>query len=190
MTETDTTRLYDTENGNICIECGLCCDGSMFKHAKIDKNDDMAFLKQVGVEFIAVSDKQFFHLPCMGQDGKLCRLYNDARRFKVCKEFKCRLLKQYISGEISYNCAMDTIREILIRRQSVKEFFEILHTDHNNSDQSIFSFIRELNLSGKIENLSFRKTYSKQILDCFIFRELLNRKFYKKNSKETECHYR
>ena len=159
----------------------------MFKHAKIDKNDDMAFLKKMGVEFIAVNDKQFFHLPCMGQDGKLCRLYNDARRFKVCKEFKCRLLKQYISGEISYNCAMDTIREILVRRQSVKEFFEILHTDHNNSEQSIFSFIRELNLSGKMENLSFRKTYPKQILDCFIFKELLKRKFYKKNSKAPEC---
>jgi len=82
---------------------------------------------------------------------------------------------------------MDTIREILIRRQSVKEFFEILHTDHNHSEQSIFSFIRELNLSGKMENLSFRKTYPKQILDCFIFKELLKRKFYKKNSKAPEC---
>lgn len=187
MIETDISQPCDIESGKICIECGLCCDGSMFDKARIDKNDDMAFLKQMGVECIAVNDKLFFHQPCMWQEGKQCRLYNDARRYKACKEFKCRLLKQYLSGEISYDSALDIIRGTLIRRQSVKEFIKILHSDHNNSEQSIFSFIRELNLSGKMENLSFRKTYSKQILDCMILRELLNRKFYKNKNKSPEC---
>ena len=182
MNEANTTQLCDGENGsNICIECGLCCDGSMFMHAKIDKSDDPTFLKQMGAESVEVRDKQFFQLPCMGQEEKRCRLYNDARRFKVCKTFKCRLLKQYISGEISYHATMATIREIIIRRQSVKEFSEILHTDHNNCKTSIFYFIRELRLNGKMEDISFRKTYPQQILDCFIFRELLKRSFYKEN---------
>jgi len=178
MNEANITQLCDGENGNICMECGLCCDGSMFRHAKIDKSDDPTFLKQMGVESVEVRDKQFFQLPCTGQEGKRCRQYNDARRFKVCKTFKCRLLKQYISGEISYHAAMAVIREIMIRRQSVKAFSEILHTDHNGHKPSISSFIRELHLNGKMEDLSFRKTYPKQILDCFIFMELIKRSFY------------
>jgi len=183
MTETDTTQPGDRASGNICIQCGLCCDGSMFAHAGIDKNDDMTFLKQMGVESFTIRDKLFFTLPCMGQEGKLCMIYNDARRFNVCRTFKCRLLKQYISSEISYDSAVDVIRETLIRKQSVKEFSEILRPDCKGSGQSIFSFIRELNQSGKTEDHSFRRIYAKQILDCFIFRELLKTKFYKKNSK-------
>jgi hypothetical protein len=186
MIETDRTQPGDSESGNICIECGLCCDGSMFGYINIDKNDDLTFLKQRRFEFFADRDKLFSRQPCVGQEGKLCRLYNDARRFKVCKAFKCRLLRQYLSGEISYPSAMAVIREILIRRQSVKVFSEILHSDHNSSEPSIFSFIRELNLSGKMEDPAFRRIYSKQILDCFIFRELLKRSFYKKNGKAPE----
>lgn len=182
------TQSGDSESGNICIECGLCCDGSMFKHAGIDKSDDLTFLKQMGIESVAIDDKLFFHLPCMGQEGKLCRLYRDARRFKVCKSFKCKLFKQYLSGEISYSAAMSVIQEILIRRQSVKAFSEILHTDHNSREPSLFSFIRELDQSGKMDDPVFRKTYSRQILDCFIFRELLKRKFYKKNRETIDCH--
>jgi len=186
MAETDITPPFDAESGNICIECGLCCDGSMFKHARIDKSDDLTFLKQLGVESVVVRDKQFFQLPCNWQEGKRCSLYHDSRRFKVCKYFKCRLLKQYISGKISYHVAMTIIREIMKRRQSIKAFSEILHNDHNSPEQSIFCFISELHLSGKMDDLSFRKTYPRQILDCFIFRELLNRSFYKENSKKTE----
>ena len=107
MTETDIMQKCATERGNICIECGLCCDGSMFENVGIDKNDDPALLKQMGVESFTVRDKLVFSLPCLGQEGRRCRLYDDARRFKVCKEFKCRLLKQYIAGEISYDSAMD-----------------------------------------------------------------------------------
>jgi hypothetical protein len=158
----------------------------MFGRARIDKSDDLTFLKQMGVESVTVRDKQFFQQPCMGQEGKRCRFYNDARRFNVCKTFRCRLLKQYISGEISYHAAIAIIGEIMIRRQSVKAFSEMLYTDHNSREPSIFSFIKELHISGKMEDLAFRRTYSKQILDCFIFRELLERSFYKKNSKVPE----
>jgi hypothetical protein len=187
MNESNTPQLCDGENGNnICIECGLCCDGSMFMHVKIDKSDDPTLLKQLGVESVEVRDKPFFLQPCIWQEGKLCRLYNDKRRFKVCKAFKCRLLRQYLSGEISYPSALAVIREILIRRQSVKAFSEILYPDDNKREPSIFSFIRELNLSGKMKDPAFRRIYSKQILDCFIFRELLNRSFYKKNGKTPE----
>lgn len=85
---------------------------------------------------------------------------------------------------------MAIIREITKRRQSIMAFYEILDTDRNNPEPSFFSFIRELHLSGKMDDLSFRKTYPKQILDCFIFRDLLNRSFYKVNDKKTEYYER
>ncbi len=184
MNEANTTTICEGENGNICIECGLCCDGSMFKVAGIGKHDDLTFLEQMRAEYVAVGDKQSFQLPCGGQEGKQCSLYNDERRFKVCKKFKCKLLKKYLSGEISYPAAIDIIKQIFIRRQSIKMFFKMLHSVHNSREPSIIAFIGELNRSGKLEDPVFRKTYSKQILDCFIFRELLKKYFY--NNKKNE----
>jgi hypothetical protein len=140
----------------------------------------------MGVECVMDDDKIFFLLPCLGQMGKVCKLYNDERRFKICKNYKCRLLKEYISGELSYDSAIAVIRETLIRRQSVKEFSEMLRPDPNGREPSIFSFIRELNRSGKLEDPSFRRAYSKQILDCIIFQELLKKNFYPKKSKESQ----
>lgn len=180
MTETDITQPCAAEKGNICIECGLCCDGSMFRHVGIDQNDDLTLLKQMGVESLMVRDKLIFLLPCLGQEAKRCKLYNDARRFKVCKEFKCKLLKQYLAGALSYDAAMDVIAKVMRRRQSVREFATMLHADRA---QSIFSFLRELDLSGKLNDLSFRKKHSKQILDCFAFKELLKKRFYDKSGQ-------
>jgi hypothetical protein len=187
MAETDLTQQFDSVNGNICIECGLCCDGSIFDKGRIDKHDDLTFLKQMGFVSVAVGDKLFFQQPCIGQEGKRCRLYHDERRFKVCKTFKCKLLRQYYSGKISYPDANDIIREIRKRRQSIIEFYKIIHEGRNCDEPAIDSFISELNQSEKMKDPAFRKTYSKQNLDCFIFRELLKRRFYRKNSKAPEA---
>lgn len=183
MAEAELTQQRDNASGNVCIECGLCCDGSMFDKARINKHDDLAFLQQMGVGSFTVGDKKFFQLPCRAQEGKLCRLYNDERRFKICRTFQCKLLKQYLSGKISYRTAMAIIREIRMRRQSIKAFSKILNENQNCDEPAILSFIRELYHSGKLKDLTFRRSYAKQILDCIIFKELLKKRFYKKNSK-------
>jgi len=108
-------------------------------------------------------------------EGSTCKLYNDKRRFKTCKNFKCKLLGQYLSNKISYDAALDIIRDVSSRRQSIRELSEPLQTA---SDCTIYAFIRELKKSGKMDDLSFRRNYSKQILDCLILEELLKRKFY------------
>jgi hypothetical protein len=186
MIKRESKQSQDNENGNICIECGLCCDGSMFDRAVINKHDDLEFLKQMGVESFTVDDKLFFQLPCKGQEGIRCRLYHDERRFKVCKIFKCKLLRQYHSGEISCYDALNIIRELRMRRQNIEAFSEILHEGQNCPGPSIFSFVRNLYRSGKLDDPAFRRSYPKQVLDCFIFTDLLKQRFYTKNSKVSE----
>jgi hypothetical protein len=182
----NTVQPCDSENGNICVHCSLCCDGSMFGYTVVNKNDDLRFLKQMGFEFVKEHDKLLFYQPCMGLKDKLCTLYDDERRFGACKKFVCRLLRQYNSGKISYNSAMDVIREVMMHRQRIKEFYEILHIGDDGSEQSIYSFIKELELSGKTDDLSFRRKYSKQIMDCLMFGELLERGFYNKKGEVLE----
>jgi hypothetical protein len=70
MIKRESKQSQDNENGNICIECGLCCDGSMFDRAVINKHDDLEFLKQMGVESFTVDDKLFFRQPCRWLEGK------------------------------------------------------------------------------------------------------------------------
>lgn len=181
---TATTQPGDTENANICIHCGLCCDGSLFKKAVIGKDDDQVFLKELGVDIISEQNKQFFLQPCIWLAGTLCTLYQDQRRFKTCKNFKCKLLKRYLSNEISYQSALATINDIVKRRQNIKEFFEIHKTTHDKGTNA--SFIQILKQISKMDDLSFRKTYAKQLLDCVILEELLKRRFYHEEGKATD----
>lgn len=178
MSKIETAHAFDREKGNICIQCGLCCDGSIFSCAKIDPHDDLTLLKQMGVQSVMDGDAPIFLLPCGGQEGKLCGLYNDARRFKVCKKFKCRLLKRYTSGEISYGEAVHIIEEAGRHRQGVKVFAEIIDAESAMSGKPIRTFIIDLARSGKIDDPHFRKIFAKQILDVLIFRDLLRGNFF------------
>ncbi|MCX5784511.1 MAG: hypothetical protein NTX59_02370 [Elusimicrobia bacterium] len=186
MTGTDITQPQGTE-GNICIECGLCCDGTLFPKAIIKNNDDPAFLKEMEVESFSEGGKRYFRLPCRGQKGKLCALYSDERRYEICKTFRCRLLRQYAAGEISYDSSIAVIKEALSLGLRVKEFSGRLRAAGISSEEFMPSLLKDLKLNGKLEDLSFRRTYSKQLMDCFMFIELLKRRFYKIPGKAVEC---
>ncbi len=187
MTGTDNSRLCTAEKRNICIECGLCCDGTLFQKAIIQSTDDPAFLKEMAVESFSEGGKRYFRLPCRGQKYKLCALYNDERRYKICKAFKCRLLRQYAAGEIPYEAAIAVIKEALALGLRVKEFLGRLKAAGVSSEGFTPSLLRDLKLNGKLEDLSFRRSYSKQIMDCFMFTELLKRSFYEIPGKAAEC---
>ena len=171
-----TEEPSNTESRNICIECGLCCDGSIYPNVFIHDDDDISFMQQFGFNPVKVNGELSSPLPCKWQKENLCSLYHDPRRLKTCKDYKCKLLEQYISGEISYIAAMDEIKDLLKVRNSIKEFSNMLNIHRNDSKILLSSFIDEVTLGKKLDDPSFKESYAPQIQACFEFIKMVHKK--------------
>jgi Fe-S-cluster containining protein len=112
----------EQEKKDLCLECGLCCKGSLFNAIPIHKSEEKLFNKnriQTHWNLIPTrSINQTKHItsyktvyPCehLLEDNK-CDIYH--KRPHTCREFKCWYLGAYHKGKISYNTAINKIEEV------------------------------------------------------------------------------
>lgn len=167
----------DTLDKNICINCGLCCDGTLFKFAKI-KEDEM--IDPIVAANISYSDdgKKRLRQRCCFLKGKICSIYD--KRPLVCAGFKCKQLESFVSNNISYDEAMKTINETIVLKESIErnlliEFPEITADSLYEKMEIFENYYLALE-----EPLGFRKKYSRLILDITNLRLITKKYFYSK----------
>ena len=62
----------------LCPNCGLCCDSTLFADVELRAGDDAKRLKQLGLTIVQKSkSKLAFTQPCACFDGKFCGIYAD-----------------------------------------------------------------------------------------------------------------
>src|ERR1700733_4283676 len=94
----------------LCPNCGLCCDSTLFADVELRAGDDAKKLRRLGPTLFAkTKTKLAFPQPCACFDGKLCKIYND--RPKRCRLFECGLLKKVEAGEMTTNAALKKISD-------------------------------------------------------------------------------
>lgn len=116
---------------DICLACGLCCDGVIFTNVKLQPEDDpKAFAglfppATTGPAIPATEVRLVPHSagrasfaqgpktspvpqPCIAFDGCKCRIYND--RPKHCREFECLLLRAVQARRTCKSDALEIIR--------------------------------------------------------------------------------
>ena len=92
----------------LCLQCGLCCDGTLFADVELRAGDDAKQLKKLGLPIASKGkSKLAFPQSCACFDGKLCRIYE--QRPKRCRQFACGLLKQVEAGRLDPPTALKTI---------------------------------------------------------------------------------
>ncbi len=92
----------------LCLNCGLCCNGVLFADVELRAVDDAKRLKQLGLTPIKKGQgKLAFAQPCACFDGNLCGIYDG--RPKRCRTFECGLLKRVQSGKLEADVALKTI---------------------------------------------------------------------------------
>lgn len=111
------TRKTDQAIDQLCLQCGLCCNGVLFRDVELQPGDDALRLKQLGmpVRTAATRNKKpetpssKFNQPCtaLGADCR-CRIYAD--RPSRCRSFECALLLKVIAGEAEVEPALKLIR--------------------------------------------------------------------------------
>jgi len=110
------------EKKHLCLECGLCCTGKLFKRMIITPEESKYFKKDKktlfkSIELIATDNgRKAVHSyvktqACENiQEDNKCSVYEN--RPQVCKDFKCGVLKSYENGEMHWNTALNIINGV------------------------------------------------------------------------------
>jgi Fe-S-cluster containining protein len=92
----------------LCPQCGMCCDSTLFADVELRAGDDPRRLAALGLELQRKArTKLAAPQPCACFDGKLCKIYAD--RPRRCRLFECGLLKRVQEGEMPAAMALKRI---------------------------------------------------------------------------------
>jgi len=109
----------------LCPNCGLCCDSTLFADVELRAGDDAKRLAKLGLSLVKKGKtKLAFAQPCVCFDGKLCGIYAD--RPTRCRLFECGLLKRVAAGEMGASAALRKISEAKALAKKVRDLLQSL----------------------------------------------------------------
>ncbi|MCX6950953.1 MAG: YkgJ family cysteine cluster protein [Verrucomicrobia bacterium] len=120
----------------LCLACGLCCDGSLFDLVKLEGTDDARKLKALGLP-VAVSRGKApvarFPQPCAALcEDRSCRLYDN--RPWQCRAFECGVFKEAKAGRMTFAAALRLVRQARRRADKIRELLrELGDTDEHRA---------------------------------------------------------
>lgn len=105
------------EAGAVCVECGLCCDGTLFATAALTA--DEAARPRLKSLPVVTRDDGSTHLsqPCDALHGTRCTVYDD--RPAACRAYDCDLLNALRGWELTKDEALALVREVRARARDV-----------------------------------------------------------------------
>lgn len=89
---------------NICLPCGLCCDGTMIGHVQLDREELPVLKRLMNIE--DENGNGFFLQPCNNYCDR-CNIYS--QKPKQCANFNCALLKSLKQKEVDFESAIEII---------------------------------------------------------------------------------
>jgi Fe-S-cluster containining protein len=96
-----------SDSSNICLSCGLCCDGTLIGFVELDREEIPALKKVMDIK--DENGHGFFLQPCSSFcDG--CTVYSERPRH--CASFKCELLKSVEQKNLEFDLAVETIKVV------------------------------------------------------------------------------
>ena len=104
----------------LCLECGLCCDGTLFRRVKISA-PERAELVALGIGVGEQKQHDVMWLPCGKLSGKCCGIYE--ARPGGCRRFVCALGERLVRNEVSLEEAREHVVEMQERIATLREVF-------------------------------------------------------------------
>jgi len=110
--ERERIPVAEARNGSdLCLQCGLCCDGTVFHQIGIQA-DDPEFLESLGLPVEPDPDSEGASTvfePCVAFVDGCCSLYERGRP-QSCSTYRCRLLDRYTEGQNTLDDNMATVQ--------------------------------------------------------------------------------
>lgn len=122
-----------TTSEQLCLACGLCCDGTLFDNVRLEPDDDPPRLKALGLPVGVSRGREriaHFPQPCAALCAdRTCRVY--ASRPQQCRTYECMVFKETEAGRIDLAAALrivtkarrqaDRVRQLLRRLGDTEE---------------------------------------------------------------------
>ena len=165
------------EGHHLCLRCGFCCDGTLFKKVQLEEQDAAAKLPL----FQITCEEEgyfFFQQPCIAFDQvKGCRIY-DVRPVK-CRKFSCKLLSLLRNKELVLEQAIDLTERT---RQLKNALYEEVRKHH--IDRKIMSNTMVLveHIESDLPSCNTKIGYAKVHTQCADFSAILHEYFIKDRS--------
>lgn len=169
---------------DLCLHCGLCCDGTLFRAVELQSGDNSVRLKELGLPIRAVRHIRgqvpqspsvgsaatglSFPQPCSALGaGCRCRIYPD--RPMYCRQFECHLFQQVRQRRETTVEALRLIRSARRRAARVRRLLAELGDDDVNEPLGLrFRRMRKQMESGT-DNLA---ASSKPVIDPSMAQDL------------------
>lgn len=103
------------DSSNICLACGLCCDGTLIGFVQLEPKEIPAIAELMEIE--NDHGNGLFLQPCAKYcDG--CTIYSS--RPKQCASFKCGLLKSVEQKEVKFDSAVDITEKVKEKKLAIE----------------------------------------------------------------------
>jgi hypothetical protein len=103
---------------SLCLDCGLCCDGTLFEATALVEGEEGRLLTERRAVFITEKGTRRFQQPCPAHVGGICAIYDE--RPEVCRDFRCSLLTAVDSGDIDVAAARSVIARAVELRDTAR----------------------------------------------------------------------
>ncbi len=94
----------------LCNACGLCCNGVLFHHVRLQPADASQELVALGLRIQRKKGGHLFQQPCPAHCESQCAIYPS--RPERCRLFECQQLKRLAAEETTEPAALEKIRDV------------------------------------------------------------------------------
>ncbi len=114
-TDKDFDRI--SKGVELCMSCGLCCNGVVLDHGVIE-TDEIELASQLGLTpYKKKVDYDAFCLPCPCFKDSKCSAY--AHRPRNCSGYQCKLLGGYLQEKISFEESVELVRKAISLMEAI-----------------------------------------------------------------------
>jgi uncharacterized protein len=166
----------------LCLACGLCCNGVLFKDVELQTGDNAARLLAAGLPIkpprSGSRGKTKFPQPCAALCGdNRCRIY--AERPARCRQFECLLFQSVARGEVEISSALRTVRTAHRRAEKVRGLLRELGEENETLALSLRFQKTQRRLERDLPDEETASSYADLTLAVHDLNLLLREKFYR-----------
>ncbi len=169
-----------TSGEQLCLSCGLCCDGTLFDNVQLGPGDDAKKLKALGLPVTDTRTKppiSLFAQPCAALCAdRTCGRYAD--RPGQCRSFECAVFKDAEAGRIEFGAALRLVKQARKRAENIRRLLrELGDMDEHRSLSDRFRHTQRRLESG-VTNPAAGETFADLSVAVHEFNLLKHAKFY------------
>lgn len=137
---------------NICLSCGLCCNGIFVGFVELEKEEIPALNKLM--EVVETEYKGIFLQPCTKYCNG-CSIYTN--RPKQCRNYNCGLLKSVEQNELDFNTALEMVDFVKQKKIVIEE--KVVNLQLNLQAPSFY--FKMIALKRELDKLKVESTLTK-----------------------------